>query len=82
MNPEQETHSFTSPVDGKRKIGEVTLNSSLGSAIALCIAFVVRHYSGIDLPGEVQAALAVIIGYAGAMFGGWLVKPGSGTRRK
>ena len=49
-------------------------------AITVLIVWVCS-LNGIEIPGEVAAALTAIIGYLGGLLGGWLVKPGTGTRR-
>ena len=67
--------------ENKRSIGKVTTSASASSALALLIAYLIAHFTGIDLPVEVQGALVIVIGWAGAMLGGWLVKPGDGKRR-
>lgn len=36
---------------------------ALAGALAIVITWLLRELAGIDMPGEVQAAIAVIIGY-------------------
>lgn len=64
----------------KRTVGPVSQGAGMGTAVALLIAFLIQHFTGVLLPGEVQAALALVIAYAGALLGGFLVKPGTGKR--
>jgi hypothetical protein len=46
-----------------RPINKVT-GGALAGALATLLTWLVREFGGVDIPGEVQAAVAVIIGYA------------------
>lgn len=64
-------------METKRSIGPVTGSATLGSAIGVIIVWILT-YSGIDVPEVVQLAIVALL----SALGGWLIKPGTGTRRK
>ena len=54
-----------------RTIGPVTTGATAGAAAALLIAWLLRLLLGVEMPAEVQGALAILLVAAG----GYLVKP-------
>lgn len=61
-----------------RTVGPVTIGASAGSAVAIAIAGTtawILGENGIEMPETVVGYLATIIGFAGAVIGGWLVRP-------
>ena len=52
---------FTRPLD------KITFGA-LAAATVVVLAWALREFAGIDLPAEVQSALAVIIGYVVSYF--------------
>lgn len=69
----------------KRIIGPVTQSSAttggVSGALSLIIVWALSEFAGLEVSTEVGMAIAVIVGYAGGLIGGWLVRPGSGKRR-
>lgn len=63
-----------------RTVGPVTTAAATGTAVAGILAWLVKVVFNIDMPSEVVAGLAIIIPVAGAIIGGWLVRPGTGRR--
>lgn len=61
----------------KRSVGVVTQASGAGSALGILLVWV-ASLIGLDVPEAVQGAVVVLL----TLLGGYLVKPGTGTRRK
>lgn len=83
MNPQRETPLSTSS-NNKRTIGTVSLSSAGGGGVAGAITVIVVAILGandIEIDGVTASAITVVIAYIGGLIGGWLVKPGTGTRR-
>ena len=73
--PQQET---------PRTVGPVTLSATAGGTVAGALTTVLvwlLSMAGVDVPAPVAAALTVLIGAVGVLIGGWLVRPGTGSRR-
>lgn len=81
MNPEQEKLLSTQPADAKRRVGEVTMSSANAGLLAGAVAWLIFMSTDVEMPPGVVEAIALLIGYAGNIVGGWLVKPGTGKRR-
>lgn len=82
MRQEHETDS--SPSYDKRRVGVVTTSSTGGGAVAGALTVLVvwvLSMRGIDVPAEVASGFTVILAFIGGIIGGWLVKPGTGSRR-
>ena len=61
-----------------RTVGPVTGGATTGTSVAGSAAIIIVwivNLTGLEVPPEVAAALAVLLGAGGAMFGGWLVRP-------
>lgn len=62
-----------------RVIGPVTKTTtaagSIPSAIVALGLWLLHEFAGIEVPGEVGAALVIIVGAIGNLIGGWSVKP-------
>ncbi len=68
----------------KRTVGAVSAAAGAGAGTAGSLAVIlvwVISLLGVEVPSEVAAALATVIGAAGAVYGGYLVpSPGTGKR--
>lgn len=66
----------------KRTVGPVSVAGGAGAgagyAAAEVLVWLVALF-GVDA-SPIQAALGLLLTVGGAVFGGWLVKPGGGTR--
>ena len=60
-----------------RSVGVVTQASGAGSALGVLLVWL-TSLIGLDVPEAVQGAVVVLL----TLLGGYLVKPGAGTRRK
>ena len=61
-----------------RTVGPVTTGAAAGTGVAGAAAVVLvwlLSLTGLDVPAEVSAALAVLIGGIGTLIGGFLVRP-------
>lgn len=63
--------------DTKRKVGAVTGASTLGGSLGVVLAYLLTLI-GWDVPMPVQLAMVALL----CALGGWLIKPGTGARRK
>lgn len=62
----------------RRTVGPVTTGSAAGTGVAGAAAVVLvwlLTLTGLDVPSEVSAAVAVLLGGVGTIVGGWLVRP-------
>lgn len=75
-NPKPETHLSKSSNDS-RTVGPVTQASTTGAALGVVLSYLFT-LAGLEVPEYVTLALVTLLSIAG----GWLVKPGSGARRK
>lgn len=67
-----------------RSVGPVTLSATAGMTVAGALTTILvwgLALAGVDVPGPVAAALTVLLAAVGTLIGGWLVRPGNGTRR-
>lgn len=68
-----------------RQVGPVTKATSnagtASGAAALLTVYIVYLITGHQVPPGVEGALALVIAFIGGRIGGWLVRPGTGTRR-
>ena len=68
----------------KRIAGPVTKSAStiggLAGAVTVVIVWALAEFAGVQLPEHVAAALGAILTTVGAWVGGWLVRPGTGSR--
>ena len=61
-----------------RTVGPVTTGAAAGTGVAGAAAVVLvwlLSLTGLDVPAEVSAAVAVLIGGIGTLIGGFLVRP-------
>ncbi|XBH21623.1 hypothetical protein V5R04_15665 [Jonesiaceae bacterium BS-20] len=63
--------------DQKRTVGPVTAASAGATAVSTVLFWCIRHFTGVDVPYEVQGAVTILF----ALAGGYLVKPGTGKRK-
>lgn len=68
-------------MEKKRTVGPVTIASGTGAALGVILAWLMKLL-GVDVPPDVQNAVAVLLPPLLAVVGGWLVRPGTGERRK
>lgn len=70
----------------KRTIGKVTTSSATYGGITglatLSIIWAFSYFGGVELPEYVAAFIVIVAAYIANLFGGWLVKPGTGSRRQ
>lgn len=64
-------------MSAQRTVGPVTTAAAAGAAASLVIVYVVEQLTGLDVPGNVEDALGLLL----LVIGGWLVFPGDGQRR-
>lgn len=73
---------MTSTQTTTRTVGPVTGGATTGTSVAGSAAIIIVWaigLTGLEVPPEVAAALAVLLGAAGALFGGWAVRPSTGS---
>lgn len=84
MSQDHETH-LSKSYESKRTIGKVTASSATYGGITglatLSIIWFFNFYLGVELPEYVAIFIVLVVVYIANLFGGWLVKPGPGTRR-
>ncbi len=73
--PEEKVKRIAGPVtNGATTVG------GLAGAVTVVIVYALAEFAGVQLPEHVAAALGAILTTAGAWVGGWLVRPGTGSR--
>lgn len=75
-------HQPPDPV--KRIVGPVTNSATtiggLAGAVTTIIVWALAEFAHLHIPEYVAAALGALLTALGARLGGWLVKPGTGSR--